>query len=455
MSRIFFYILLSLLIISFAPASQAQIVISNYTFDDGMQKIRVENKLLMVIMDAEEGGSSINDYTSKAILDSDASDLNKIAIIIRPALGSADWDSINRRYFTPYTFGTLFFNPKGVLVHRYDAINEHGSAYLVEANHAYADINLPTAQEQLDSLNKIHFSDFVAVKKLFDTRTNSVESTDDLTEPFIENTPLDSFDTYPFYYMLAKLAPTLGTRADSIFRSVKNIDSNWYRIPSSERVDINHRIIKKTMNAAVSNKDVSLASRLAQFSSNTLTNPTEFRIQKEQYRIMTDFFYKVHDTVLYLKTASVFVNDYYMTLSIDSLKQVYIKKEKERNDNDGTKTIYVNGASPDNMAYYGEFSLIASILNHHAWEFYIEARDTAYLRMALVWSKRSLEFNKSPYAMDTYAQLLYASGDRKDAISAEKDALREYRKQNLNSKIPKIEKVLENMKNNLDVVLVE
>ena len=124
-------------------------------------------------------------------------------------------------------------------------------------------------------------------------------------------------------------------------------------------------------------------------------------------------------------------------------------------EKEGKVTVYVKGASPGNISYYGEFDLFASILNHHAWEFYMATRDTVYLRMALAWSKRSLEFNKGPYAMDTYAQLLYANGDRKGAISAEKDALEEYKKQNLNSKIPKIEKVLENMKNNLDVIDVE
>jgi hypothetical protein len=282
-----------------------------------------------------------------------------------------------------------------------------------------------------------------------------MESTDDLLEPFIENTPRDSFENYRYYYLLAKFAPQLGTGADSIFRGVKNFDSNWYKIPASERGDINHKIVKKTMNAAVSDLDVNLASRLAVFSSNTLANPTKFKKEKEQFRIMTDFFYKINDTPRYLETASVFLNNYYMPLSIDSLKLVYINNEKERLERDGTKTLFVNGASSDNKAYYGEFDLIASILNHHAWEFYMMTKDTAYLRMALSWSKRSLEFNKNPYRMDTYAQLLYINGERKAAISAEKDALKEYKNQNLSSKIPKIEKVLDNMKNNREVIIVD
>ncbi|HET7001006.1 MAG TPA: hypothetical protein VFI33_06845, partial [Puia sp.] len=255
-----------------------------------MQKIAEDPKILMVIMDAEDGGSSINDFTSKALLDPKASDINKIAIVIRPAMGSADWDSISKRYLTTplQSFGTLFFNPKGVLVHRYDAVNERGSAYLDQAKLAYADINLPTAQDQLDSVRKMHFSDFAAVDKLFETRTNAVDSTDDLLDPFIENTPIDSFDMYPYYHLLAKFAPPLGTRADSIFRGGKNVDSNWVKIPLQERVAINRKIIKKTMNAAVRNKDLYLAVRLAHFSAAILGNPTKFNTEKEQYRVMTD-----------------------------------------------------------------------------------------------------------------------------------------------------------------------
>ena len=457
MSRLFICIFSVLSITFLAPASQAQSIVSNYTFKEGMQKIAVEHKLLMVIMDAEEGGSAINDFTSKALLEPNVSDINKMAIVIRPALGGPDWDSISKIYMTSpvQSFGTLFFNPKGVLVHRYDAVNGFGSVYVEQAKLAYVDIDLPTARDQFDSLSKIHFSNISAVDKLFNIRVNAGESTDDIIEPFIDNTPIDSFNTYPFFYVLAKYAPPLGTRADSIFRGAKNMDSNWSKIPSKERVDINRRIIKRTMGVAVSNKDLPLAIRLSFFASGMVSNPSAFRVQKERYRIMTDFFYKIHDTVSYLETASIFVNDYFMILSVDSMKQVYIKSEKDRLEKEGKVTVYVKGASPGNMSYYGEFDLIASILNHHAWEFYVATKDTVYLRMALAWSKRSLEFNKGPYAMDTYAQLLYVNGDRKGAISAEKDALEEYKKQNLNSKIPKIEKVLENMKNNLDVIDVE
>jgi hypothetical protein len=455
MSRLFLSILMGLSVFVFASTSQAQIAVSNISFNEGMQKIAKEHKLMMVIMDLGQGNASINNSTSKALLDSDASDLNKIAIVIRPSVGSPDWDSLNKKYFTPMTFGTLFFNPNGVLVHRYDAINEHGHAYLVQADNANNYIDLSTEEEQLDYLRRVHFSDLKAVKNLFTTRTNSVESTDDLLESFVENTPRDSFENYRYYFLLAKFAPILRTQADSIFRGVQKFDSNWYQIPASERVEINRKIIKKTMNAAVNRSDLSLATYLALFSSSILANTTQFNVKKEQIRIMSDYFYKIHDTLNYLGTASILLNDYYMTLSIDSLKKVYADREKERFEKEGKKTLYINGVSIDSVSYYGELDLIARILNHHAWEFYVETRDSVYLKMALTWAKRSLEFNKSPFAMDTYAQLLYINGDRNGAISAEKDALAEYKKRNLNSNIPKIEKVLENMENNREVIDVE
>ena len=213
MSRTFLPMLLSILIISCVTALQAQIAVSNFTFSEGMNKITKEHKLLMVIVDVGRGSSTINEATSKAILDPSASDLNNIAIVIRPAVGNPDWDSLNKRYFNPFAFGTLFFNPKGVLVHRYDGTNEHGYAYLVEANDANLDIDLPTADEQLDSLKKIHFSDLSAIKKLFETRTNSVESTEDLLEPFLENTQRDSFENYHYFYLLAKFVSALKRNA--------------------------------------------------------------------------------------------------------------------------------------------------------------------------------------------------------------------------------------------------
>jgi hypothetical protein len=446
------FVFIYLTILSFSLSVHAQIMVSNFTFNEGIKKIKEEDKLLMVIMDAGRGNTDINNSTSKALLDSDASDVNKVAIVIRPATGSPDWDSINKKYFASYEFGTLFFNPGGVLVHRYDAINEHGYAYVVQANHAYVSINLPPAEKQLDSLIKIRFSDLKALKKLIDTRTRCKESCDDLLDPFVNNTLVDSFENYPYFYILAGLAPQLGTSADSILRRVQNFDSNWYKIPSSERAKINQQIITKTLKTAVAGKDITLAAQVAQFSANTLTITSEFKRGKEQYRIMTDFYYKIHDTLKYLETASVFIEKYYMPVSVESLKQVYIDKAKNRYEKEGLKTIYVEGASTENMDYYAEFDIMARLLNRHAWEFYITTTDSFYLKKALGWAKRSLEYNKLPYTMDTYAQLLYVNGDRKSAISAEKDALKEYQKQNLEKSIPKIEKVLDNMKKGLAVI---
>jgi thioredoxin-related protein len=63
-------------------------------------------------------------------------------------------------------------------------------------------------------------------------------------------------------------------------------------------------------------------------------------------------------------------------------------------------------------------------LNDVAWNFFERVSDKDILKNALRWSARSLEiYPESPMLMDTYANLLYRLGKRKEAIEMEKKAL--------------------------------
>jgi thioredoxin-related protein len=64
-------------------------------------------------------------------------------------------------------------------------------------------------------------------------------------------------------------------------------------------------------------------------------------------------------------------------------------------------------------------------LNQIAWDLFKKATDKIALQNALIWSKRSLEFapNNAAY-LDTYANLFYKLGQKQEAITNEKEALR-------------------------------
>ncbi len=56
------------------------------------------------------------------------------------------------------------------------------------------------------------------------------------------------------------------------------------------------------------------------------------------------------------------------------------------------------------------------MLNYAAWEYYLQEKGNERdLSKALTWAKKSVELNENYYNLDTYAALLYATGDYKGA----------------------------------------
>ncbi|WP_437921023.1 thioredoxin fold domain-containing protein [Sphingobacterium sp. LRF_L2] len=64
-----------------------------------------------------------------------------------------------------------------------------------------------------------------------------------------------------------------------------------------------------------------------------------------------------------------------------------------------------------------------AILNDFAWAVFENCDDASCLQAALNWSKTSLENNNNPAFIDTYANLLYKSGDKENAIKWQEKAV--------------------------------
>jgi thioredoxin-related protein len=65
----------------------------------------------------------------------------------------------------------------------------------------------------------------------------------------------------------------------------------------------------------------------------------------------------------------------------------------------------------------------AGLLNEVAWTFYENMKDKKELVKALAWAKKSITIEEVAETIDTYASLLFATGDRKTAIAEEKRAV--------------------------------
>ena len=62
-------------------------------------------------------------------------------------------------------------------------------------------------------------------------------------------------------------------------------------------------------------------------------------------------------------------------------------------------------------------------LNSIAWTFYEQIKDPKQLKKAVAWAKKSVSLTEKPFNLDTYAHLLYATGNKKEAIVQQKRAI--------------------------------
>ncbi len=65
----------------------------------------------------------------------------------------------------------------------------------------------------------------------------------------------------------------------------------------------------------------------------------------------------------------------------------------------------------------------SNLLNTIAYTFYENIKDKAELTKALAWAKKSIDISESPANLDTYACLLFATGNKTDAIKEAKRAI--------------------------------
>jgi thiol-disulfide isomerase/thioredoxin len=80
------------------------------------------------------------------------------------------------------------------------------------------------------------------------------------------------------------------------------------------------------------------------------------------------------------------------------------------------KKEYTNYAT-EVVNYFKKFpNKPASWLNHHAWNFYEQVENKAQLQEALKMAKKAVEMEPSYAVMDTYAALLYKTGNSKEAL---------------------------------------
>ncbi|MER0442288.1 hypothetical protein [Emticicia sp. W12TSBA100-4] len=299
--------------------------------------------------------------------------------------------------------------------------------YLGLANSAITNAKDPVRQD-LETKYKSGNRDKNFLKKYIEYKISVEHEVESITEEYINLHTIGELSTIENVKLLINTASPIDSKVRKVLYAVlpeKMTDSLFRILPLNQRVIINSRISGATFRKAVTERNSTLAGRLATFVSNGHGKDWEKGSFFYQTTILR-FYKEVKDTLKFLSTAETFANYTLMTSSLDTLlKRDSIARSK-----------YLASTKKDTLiseSYSSFYQKYADELNNISYRYFEFSNDFNNLNKALKWSKRALEINevlsmdasrkKNPYMMDTYAQLLFKLGQKEEAIKWQTDVI--------------------------------
>lgn len=260
----------------------------------------------------------------------------------------------------------------------------------------------------------------------------------DLIEKYVSGLTVHDLNNYAEVLFILKAGPIADSNAYKLAHTNKAlIDSIFKTEPLADRLAINNSTIANTLNNAIANKNIARASVAANFTRDSWAN-NYLEGQKNWYLKMLQYYRGVKDTINYLQIASTFYDQYYMRISIDSIR----KRDSSNFEIAKNKTRENAKLSSNDTAIRRTYSFafpkdsFANDLNNAAWSFYQTAgSNNDYLLKAMLWSKRSIELSPKSTFYDTYAHLLYKLKFYDEAESMQRKAVESGRAEKNDTKI--------------------
>jgi tetratricopeptide (TPR) repeat protein len=264
-----------------------------------------------------------------------------------------------------------------------------------------------------------------------------------LIDELVQKAPLDSATSLSFLSNVMRFAPLVGSIA---FRFVEknrdNYNMAWYRMDLRERVSINQRLIWKSTQKAIAEKNPSYAYQVAAYNQATYSDKPE-EGARANMKTMLDYYKGINDTASYMRQVFNFYDRYYMQLTVadvkreDSLMLINARRtqspEMERMNQaaldqlpDSIRALIKSRGgivAKQMVSYAPKAQFYASSLNDGAWTIYQYTDNITHLTKALQMARKALEFFETPEVADTYARLLYKTGNKMEAINWQKKAI--------------------------------
>ena len=418
----------------------AQVKFEKLSLEDAIQKAASAGKIVFTQFVSDKC-DQCNMVADKSFEDAElAKVIGEKCVAIKLEVSSADRQDFIKRYNPTQSMGTFFISPDGELIHRYTSTTTRAAEYVAQIDKAFNKITegKVTLRELNEEWNN-NPNDVAAMEANVNKRTTLGLPTDSLLETYIKRLPTDSLTSVRVLNFIAQQAPSIFSKAHEVLHKDQDLFLQaWYAMPLPTRININNRITYKSMQKAIQQKNKSMANATAYFTAGTYkTDPVQG--PKAYEKQMLEYYVGIKDTSAYLKQAELYFDKYFMTVPAEKIKeqdslrikQMLAKAPADTIKDPGNPAKFtirkgVNFA-PQTQFFTGE-------LNHGAWLLYTSASNENYLKKALTWAKRSLDFYESPEAMDTYARILYKTGNSGEAIKWQKRAIEIYKERKFPAK---------------------
>ena len=436
----------------FCISSFSQVPFESISFEQALLKAKETGRMIFLQFESSTC-DECNEVADKAFEDKKlAARLKQGFICVKISSKYPDRNNVANFYNKENFFGSLFISADGALIHTFPKTTSLPDAYFKEIDFALTKAGEGLRLNEFEKLCTDNPTNIFFKEQLLSLRKSLYLNTDSLLDEYVSLLPPDSLHSSTTLAFIAQQYPIIGSKADMLMRRDYAIfNKAWYTLSLPVRMGINNRIIYKSMRKAIRERKPEYAFRVASFARGTHAENAQSGNKAYDSNIL-DYYRETHDTLNYLVRVINYYDSYYMTVRVDSIKKkdslnraILLAKQDGEKQIKGDSPIYTK-----NITYSPVTQIFTRSLNEGAWTIYTWTNDPFYVKKALQWAARANEFFENPEAIDTYARLLYKTGNSNEAIQQESKAIELKKKRGY--KTTEFEIVLANMKTGKPVI---
>lgn len=317
----------------------------------------------------------------------------------------------------------LFVNPDGELVYRTLGAMP-AEKFMIEADKALTAGKTYKSSDELDKDFKSGKRDADFLYEYMKRKSLNGGENAALLDEYLKVIPESSFKTEKILSIISENIGTIETKAFAILADALNRYMNMTVQQQKYVLNGISKAKRNTFKKVLDNRDKALLEKLIEAVRMTSYSMAGFEAEEKQFRL--EYAKITRDGENFKKIAS---RESTKLMAKTTEELAAETQQKIINFREGAKAKSLDETTPqfkmilDNLIDNAQ-KMTSFQLNEYAWGYVQMITNPKDLEEALKWSERAIALVESPVNLDTYANLLSKLGRKKEAIKAEKKAIK-------------------------------